>query len=240
MAYGLPTRGQRDWDDEILNSIESLRGLSESATANAASASSAANAASAQAASAQTRADQAYTLVGAGPSGPIAIANVTNLQATLDGKAPTKNNVVSLTTPATDQAASFTIVDDGSGTGTWPNRLEMKFQPSGQSAALTGYFNEYGEIRAVPAKNNTVALRAFGKQFPGDATHTGPVIELQDNRTDRNSMFSVDATGAVVTAGAITRAVPSGPTLSTGYLVLTAAASVPANTPAGTLIVRTP
>ena len=34
MAYGLPARGQPDWDDELNNSIESLRGSTQTAEAN--------------------------------------------------------------------------------------------------------------------------------------------------------------------------------------------------------------
>lgn len=35
MAYGLPVRGQRDWDDELNNSVEALRSETQTATANA-------------------------------------------------------------------------------------------------------------------------------------------------------------------------------------------------------------
>lgn len=33
MAYGLPARGQQDWDDELNNSIESLRGSTQASEA---------------------------------------------------------------------------------------------------------------------------------------------------------------------------------------------------------------
>lgn len=35
MAYGLPARGQSDWDDELNNSVEALRSETQTATANA-------------------------------------------------------------------------------------------------------------------------------------------------------------------------------------------------------------
>lgn len=40
MAYGLPSRGQQDWDDELNNSIEALRGDVQAAVADAVSAKS--------------------------------------------------------------------------------------------------------------------------------------------------------------------------------------------------------
>lgn len=49
------------------------------------------------------------------------------------------------------------IPNDGSPTGGWPDRLAFYFD-----GTRTGYHNEYGELRARPAKNNTVALRAMG------------------------------------------------------------------------------
>lgn len=43
MTYGLPARGQADWDDELNNSVESLKALAETADRNAYSAQSNAN-----------------------------------------------------------------------------------------------------------------------------------------------------------------------------------------------------
>lgn len=142
-------------------------------------------------------------------------------------------------TANTDRITTITIVDDNTATAGWPNRWEWKFKPFGASVAqLTSWFNEYGELRITPAKVNTVALRIFGKTNALDPAHTGNVFEIQDNRDDRVVKVGIDAEGNVVTAGAVTRAVPGGPTLQTGYLRLTSTAPVPAGTPSGILIVR--
>jgi hypothetical protein len=150
---------------------------------------------------------------------------------------------------ATEQLASYTIVDDGSSTATWPNRWEWLFDPVSGAAKLVQWVNEYGELRLTPAKDNTVALRIFGRTAPTDGAHSGPVFEIQDNRTDRNTKFgveedgdvtsgSISAAGTIQSTGAITRAVPSGPTLQTGYVPLATAASIPSGTPTGTPIIR--
>lgn len=158
--------------------------------------------------------------------------NVRGLAATLKGA------VISLIAQ-TEVGPVYTVVDDNTPTAAWPNREEWWFQPSGQPAKLVAWHNEYGEMRGSPAKNNTVPLRVFSKISPTDGAHSGPLIEVQDDRTTRTTKFSVDADGNVVATGTITRTVPSGPTLSTGYIVLAGAAAVPAGTPAGTLIIRT-
>jgi hypothetical protein len=101
---------------------------------------------------------------------------------------------------ATDKVTSATINDDGSSTSSWPNRWEWLFKPNGGSASLVQWVNEYGELRLTPAKSNTVGLRIFGKTGSGGTAHSGPVLEVQDNRTDRNSMWSVDADGNMATA----------------------------------------
>jgi len=49
------------------------------------------------------------------------------------------------------------IPNDGSDTATWPDRMAFYY-----TNIRTGYHNEYGELRARPAKSNTVALRAMG------------------------------------------------------------------------------
>jgi len=138
-----------------------------------------------------------------------------------------------------DQVTEMTIVDDGTATTGWPNRWEWKFDPAGATAAqLVQWVNEYGELRLVPAKDNTVALRVFGRHASTDAAHTGPLFEIQDNRADRNTVFGVDEDGNVTTTGTITIQVPSGPDLQVGFLMLDAVESVPSGTPAGTPIIR--
>lgn len=105
---------------------------------------------------------------------------------------------------ATDKVTSVTINDDGSAAGSWPNRWEWSFKPSGGSAALVQWTNEYGELRGCSAKSNTVAARWFAKTAPGSPAHSGPVIEVQDDRTTRTSLWSVDGSGNVAAAGNVT------------------------------------
>ncbi|MFT3871053.1 MAG: hypothetical protein QM714_02635 [Nocardioides sp.] len=128
----------------------------------------------------------------------------------------------------TDQITSLTIVDDGTATSGWPNRWEWLYKPLAGVAKLVQWVNEYGELRLIPAKSNTVALRIFGRTAPADTAHTGPVFEIQDNRTDRNTVFAVDETGTVTAAN-----------IGAMVLVLGAGDTVPADTPAGTVILRT-
>ncbi len=69
---------------------------------------------------------------------------------------PMKNGVTGLTDSTNDRFARVDITDDASATSGWPDRFAFYF-----SGTRTGYHNEYGELRARPAKNNTVALRAM-------------------------------------------------------------------------------
>ena len=61
------------------------------------------------------------------------------------------------------------IPNDGSDTALWPDRMAFYY-----TSIRTGYHNEYGELRARPAKNNTVALRAMG--YSGGST--GDVFQV--------------------------------------------------------------
>ncbi len=87
----------------------------------------------------------------------IAQSSVTNLTTDLANKLDDKNETVSLTDSTNDKFVRVNITDDTSPTSGWPDRLAFYF-----SGIRTGYHNEYGELRARPAKNNTVALRAMG------------------------------------------------------------------------------
>ena len=55
------------------------------------------------------------------------------------------------------QYLRINIPNDGSDTATWPDRMAFYY-----TNVRTGYHNEYGELRARPAKSSTVALRAMG------------------------------------------------------------------------------
>lgn len=63
-----------------------------------------------------------------------------------------------ITDPTNEWVKRFDIVDDASSTAAWPDRFSFRF-----GTDRTGWFNEYGEIRARSAKNSTVALRAHGR-----------------------------------------------------------------------------
>lgn len=125
------------------------------------------------------------------------------------------------------------VVDDSSDTATWPDRWVWKFDPTDDTPRNTFYLNEYGEMRCSPAKYNTTAVRVFTKETPTDPTTArdvdAPVIELMDNRTDRNSLWAIHGDG-------ITRVAE----IPMAYvLVLDEADDVPDGTPVGTVIVRT-
>jgi len=94
-----------------------------------------------------------------------------------------------------DPVMSFTVDDDGTATGDWPNRMEWLFRPEGGSATLVQWTNEYGEWRGVPAKNNTVGWRLFCKTAASDPARSGPVWEIVDNRTTRSPIVQVDEGG---------------------------------------------
>lgn len=100
-----------------------------------------------------------YTPVGFtnGPGGGTGI-NATNLAIVEAGIAAAVRKHETTTLP--DSGTLFhrvDIPDDATPTGGWPDRLAFFF-----NGTRTGYHNEYGELRARPAKTNTVALRCQG------------------------------------------------------------------------------
>lgn len=121
-----------------------------------------------------------------------------DLAATPD---PTKldkiNAVVAITAPMSQTIASYTITDDGTAATSWPNRMEVFFAAAGSAARHTFYLNEYGEIRVSPGKANTVPFRVFTRETPQDPAHSTAVncLELMDDRTNRNILWSVDTLG---------------------------------------------
>ena len=117
---------------------------------------------------------------------------------------------IGLSAPA-DVVVDYTIQDDGSPTGSWPNRLTFKYQPDGGSAVLVSWFNEYGEFRVQPAKSNTVAFRIFGQE-DNATTHSGDLLQICDNRVNRGVVFAVDQSGNVTIAGDVTLTTINGKT----------------------------
>jgi hypothetical protein len=72
----------------------------------------------------------------------------------LAAKLPLKNGNPQLTDSTNDKFARVDISDDASPTASWPDRLAFYF-----NGVRSGYHNEYGELRARPAKSNTIAFR---------------------------------------------------------------------------------
>jgi hypothetical protein len=89
-------------------------------------------------------------------------------------------------------------------TSAWPDRLRFYFQRmiAGvlQTKRLTVWFNEFFEIRGTGAKTNTTVCRFYVREFPADPAHssTVPVLEVADDRTNRNVMFGIMGNGDIV------------------------------------------
>lgn len=144
-----------------------------------------------------------------------------------------KNDTISLTGAANDVVETATVNDDGTDTSTWVNRLVYQFLPVGGSARKTTFLNEYGELRVAPAKENTTGARFYAKETPTNPSAardlTVPVVELMDDRITRTSLRGWLGDGATTRRGI----------KMSDVLVLGATDPVPANTPPGTVILRT-
>lgn len=121
-------------------------------------------------------------------SAAIAQSKVANLTTDLSNKLNKKNDTVTLTDSTNDKFVRVDIDNDGSPTGSWPDRFAFYY-----SGTRTGYHNEYGELRARPARNNTVALRAmyFG-------SGTANIFEVAPSATG-TEYFAVSSTAANLT-----------------------------------------
>lgn len=132
------------------------------------------------------------------------------------------------------------VVNDGTSSSGWVNREEYWYDNTvgggSSTERLTSFKNEYGEYRGVPGKHTTVPFRLFTKDQPGDTAHDSnvPMFEIMDDRNTRTSLFTIVDAGNGYYQNQV-KDVPFN-----YVLVLTAAASVPSNTPANTLIVRLP
>jgi hypothetical protein len=114
--------------------------------------------------------------------------------------------------------ARVNIPDDASDTATWPDRLAFYF-----NSVRTGYFNEYGELRARPGKTNTVALRAFSHasgssgEFFQLAKGVDSSVLVGSSETLFTSYIPFKATGGYQGVGAF-RAVQSSAPSTTGWI----------------------
>lgn len=135
-----------------------------------------------------------------GPAGATTIGGIDGLQGELEGKRGRINAVIDVN-GADAYMENFRITNDGSATSTWPERLTFFYRDTmGGTYYRTGYFNEYGEIRVAPGKPNTVAFRAFTREYTTQPARnmSVPIIELMDDRTNRNQLFAVMPNGQVI------------------------------------------
>lgn len=132
---------------------------------------------------------------------------------------------------------TFLITNDATDTTTWPNRWAIQYRDNDTTATPRNVtaFNEYGEVRLASAKHNTVALRVFNEEHHANVTGTRsttvPIIELMDNRDDRNHLWGVYSAGQMK--------IQAGQILVAYSIVLGPSDAVPTGTPSGTIIVRT-
>jgi hypothetical protein len=102
-----------------------------------------------------------------------------------------------------DRWMRLNVLDDGTPTSGWPNRWEIWNEQALDELRIVAWFNERGEFRCIPAKENTVAWALYIKELPTDPNHhTTNVWQILDNRTDRNVMLGVDSLGKLVGANA--------------------------------------
>lgn len=114
------------------------------------------------------------------------------------GAAKATGQVTTLNDSDSQTLLSADLLDDGSDTSTWPDRVSFKF-----GSKLVAWLNEYFELRLRPAKANTVALRIFRKDVPADPARdmSVPLFEVLDDRTNRNRLMAVHSDGHVEAPG---------------------------------------
>lgn len=123
-------------------------------------------------------------------SGLAAKADSSTVTASLATKRDKINQATVSLSPNVDQIEKYEVVKDGTSSGTWPNRAEYSVTPAdggtGVASRIVFYLNEYFEHR-LNARKNTVAWRAFVREFPTDPAHdmATPIWEIQDDRTNR-------------------------------------------------------
>lgn len=88
--------------------------------------------------------------------------------------------------PTNQWVGRWDITDDASPTAGWPDRLSFRF-----NGIRTGWFNEYGELRASAAKNSTIPLK-LNAYSP---SATSRILQVNDQQGG-NEIFAVDVDGA--------------------------------------------
>lgn len=124
------------------------------------------------------------------------------------------------------------VPDDGTPTNSWPDRLAFFFEDGSPGGRRSGYFNEYGELRARPARTSTVGFRAM--------SHNGASVEhefFQVSVEANSPMLGVNK--EYINLHAPLRHAPSDSPLA-NVIVLDNGESVPIGTPEGTVVVIRP
>jgi hypothetical protein len=110
------------------------------------------------------------------------------------------------------------VTDDGSADTAWPNRLMFRFKRLGAQypETLTAFFNEYGELRCIPAQGSTVPFRIFTRETSAHTAHNAgvPVLEVMDDRSSRTRKLAIHNDGTIESPsiGAKVVTVPAGTT----------------------------
>jgi hypothetical protein len=163
-----------------------------------------------------------------------------------------KNQAVTTLTANTDYVHKYSVINDGTATSGWPNRVEYGCTPvggaSGAAARVVQYFNEFFEWRGN-ARQNTVLWRAFVREYSSDPAHdmAVPIKEIQDDRDNRvpkhqwfgqgNFYHSGDGTvaGSLAVSGTVT-----GSNIGVQIKGVYNTGSEPAGQPTGTVILVRP
>lgn len=126
------------------------------------------------------------------------------------------------------------IPDDGSPTVNWPDRLSFFFEDGSPGGRRSGYFNEYGELRARPAKTNTIGFRSMGHN---GAPVSQEFFQVAVDADQNTRMLAVNK--EYINVYAPMRHAPSDTPLS-NVIVIDQGESVPVGTPEGTVVVVRP
>lgn len=107
----------------------------------------------------------------------------------------------------TETIGSYSVVNDGTATDPWPNRLDLWYKHGGAKAdRLVQCWNEYLEWRGMPAKNSTVGWRIFAAPDSteyasrNDTTMVAEVSNWRDG-AGRATMWGVTKTGQQTVSG---------------------------------------
>jgi hypothetical protein len=128
---------------------------------------------------------------------------LTDLGAAVKARRLNKAASVLLSNMNSDYVEVVDIANDGTATSGWRDRLQYRYRAATSGSTYRNVFslNEYGEVRIVPAKTNTVGFRVFAREFAADPARdmTVALVEVQDDRDARVTQFAVYGDGDVYT-----------------------------------------